>query len=315
MSKVIIPPRMQINFISRCPLNCEFCAKSGENFIPNVYMDMREYRRVCNELLDFGIKEFELSPTIGEAFSDEHIHERVSYLAKNPKVEKIIIFTNLIDYKFVEEVLISPKVELNVSIYGKNSFEYESRTGVPLFNIFANNFERLIDYVFVTKKSKQICLYLRAKGIRRAKHDLTDQFYRSYFSAKLMKVAIWEASGDTNWKVMLNTKPGDIINPSRGGICKYALEDNCVFPGGDISVCGWFDTTKQSIIGNLYEEPLEEIYSLKSRFFNTLLEQNENIYTGICRYCTIDKVQPINTSITMEAIYGNYVSDNRKVQS
>lgn len=308
MPKVVIPPRMQINFTSRCPLNCEFCAKSGKNFIPNVYMDMKEYKKVCNKLLDFGIKNFELSPTVGEAFSDNHILERVLYLAKDPRVEKILIFTNLINYEYVEEILISPKVELNVSIYGKNEFEYESRTGVPLFNVFVNNFERLIDYVFVTKKSKQIYLYLRAEGIREAKHNLSNQFYRSYFSAKLMKIVTWEASGDTNWKSMLNPKPGDIINPSRGGVCKYALEDNCVFPGGDISICGWFDITKQSIIGNLYKESLEEIYSLKSRFFNTLLEQNENIYTGICRYCTINKVQPINTSMNMEAIYGNYVS-------
>ena len=311
MEKIIKVPRMQIYCNSSCQLNCNFCAKSFQK-IPQVNISLTRFYTIASILIDFGINQFELSPVVGESFLDPHIIQRVSYLSSFDSVEKIVIFTNLLNYNLVRDVLSYPKVELNVSIYGADRTSYIDRTGRDGHGLFINNLSSLLNFVQKNNIKDQIVLYIRCPHEKRKGYNLGDKFEACYNIAKFLGIQIWKASADTNWEKMLKSD-SDVHNPERCGICKYAIEDNCVFPNGDISLCGWFDVNKYSIIGNIFEQPLEEIYSIKSRYFNLLMEQNKKIYQGICKGCTIYKAQPINTCLTLEELYGNYVSECRKM--
>jgi len=301
MEKTIIVPRMQIYCNSNCQLNCNFCAKSFQK-IPPVNLSMEKFYEIVDKLIDFGITQFELSPIVGESFLDPNILERVLYLSNHTSVKKIVIFTNLLNYDRIRDVLSYPKVELNVSIYGVDRTSYTNRTGSDRYDVFIDNLFNLLNFVQKNNIKDQIVLYIRCPYKKEKKYNLENKFEVCYNIAKFSGIQIWEASEDTNWKKMLKSD-SDPYNPKQCGICKYAIEDNCVFPNGDITICGWFDINKYSIIGNIFEQSLEEIYSTKSRYFKLLMEQNEKAYQGICKGCTIYKVQPINTCITLGELY------------
>ena len=315
MASYIIPPRMQINCITDCQLDCKFCAKS-KICLPKEQMCMSEFADIVRMCVDFGITEFELSPTVGEAFLDPHINERIDKLCSYDQVKKIKIFTNLLKEGPIFKSLDCPKVELNVSIYGNNPKVYKARTGHNHYWLFLKNFRTLIEYVNDhAELRKQVILYKRFKG-QLSKPDLKDfnDFSRWMYYAQLLNIERYDSSGDTNWGKMLKESSCVMIkDTSREGICKYAIEDNAIFVGGDISFCGWFDADRKMIIGNIHKTPLKEIYSIDSLYMKWLKLQNNHSYFGKCALCSIHKVQPINTSITMEEIYGNHVSDDGKV--
>lgn len=304
MEEIIKVPRMQIYCNSSCQLNCNFCAKSFQK-IPQVFLSTEQFNIIVNKLIDFGINQFELSPVVGESFLDPQILYRVRYLSSFPSVEKIVIFTNLLNYDRIRDVLSYPKVELNVSIYGVNRTRYIDRTGKDMYDLFINNLLSLLSFVQKNNIKDQIVLYIRC--LHKKGYNLMDKFETLYHTAKFLGIQIWEAAEDTNWEKMLKSD-SDSYNPKRCGICRYAIEDNCVFPNGDISLCGWFDLNKHSIIGNIFEQSLREIYSIKSRYFNILMEQNKKNYQGICKGCTIYKVQQINTCLTLEELYSNHLN-------
>lgn len=312
--RVIIPPRMQVNCLSECQLNCKFCANS-KICVSKEKMCMGEFTDIIRKCVDFGIKEFELSPTIGEAFLDEHINERINLVASYDSVKKIKIFTNLLKEGPAFEALKCPKVELNVSIYGDNRTRYKARTGHDLYYLFVKNLRTLIQYIYSNRHLvNQVILYKRFRGDLQKPNlkDIND-FSRWIFFAKVMKIQMWDSSGDTNWGKMLQASQQVVKDESRGGICKYAIEDNAVFPGGDISMCGWFDADRKLIIGNIHKQPLEEIYSIDSLFMKWLKLQDDKQYFGKCALCSIHKVQPITTTRTMGEIYENCVSDSKSV--
>jgi len=299
MEKIIKVPRMQIYCNSSCQLNCNFCAKSFQR-IPQVNLSLTKFYTIASILIDFGINQFELSPIVGESFLDPHILERVSYLSSYDSVKKIVIYTNLLNYDRIRDVLSYPKVELNVSVYGADRTRYTDRTGKDRYDLFVDNLSSLLKFVQENNIKDQIVLYLRCpykKG-----YNLEDKFEACYNIAKFSGIQIWEAAEDTNWEKMLNTNPDEIKHiPERGGICKFIIEDNCVFPNGNIIPCGWFGINEQPIIGNIFKQPLEEIYSTKSRYFKILMEQNKKRYRGLCLNCDIWK-KNFNSTVNLEEI-------------
>jgi hypothetical protein len=272
---------------------------------------MGEFSDIIRMCVDFGITEFELSPTVGEAFMDPHINERIDKIASYDSVKKIKIFTNLLREGPIFKALECPKVELNVSIYGNNQKVYKARTGRDMYWLFLKNFRTLIEHINDHKElRKQIILYKRFKGDL-PKPNLRDfnDFSRWMYYAQLLNIERYDSSGDTNWGKMLKHNSYVMIeDKSRDGICKYAVEDNAVFVGGNISFCGWFDADRRMIIGNIHKTPLKEIYSLDSLYMKWLKLQEGNHYFGMCSDCRIHSLQ--STKITLEEIYGNHVSDD-----
>jgi len=88
----------------------------------------------------------------------------------------------------------------------------------------------------------------------------------------------------------------------RGGICKFVLEDNCIFPNGDIILCGWFDINRLTIIGNLNKRSLEDIYHTNGGLYRIINEQKNFLYRGICMDCTIWKNKDFDSTVKREDI-------------
>ena len=82
-----------------------------------------------------------------------------------------------------------------------------------------------------------------------------------------------------NWAGQL-----DVPNPAHlgnnDGICLHAVIQNCVFPGGDITLCGMVDVNKKMIIGNMFETSLKDIYN-GSKYVSYMEHLPE-----LCKKCT-----------------------------
>lgn len=315
--KYIIPPKIKINCSSGCQLNCKFCAKRKTD-IPSIEMCMGEFSEVVKKLTDFGIREYEISPVVGEAFMDRYINERIQLLNSYDVVERIKIFTNLLELGPIKPALDCPKVELNIYVYGDNPSRYRERAGLNLYYLFVKNFRSLMRYVYKNRKrlTPRIVIHKRFSGGENVQPNFKDpnDVYLWLFYAKLMKIKIWNVEDDTNWgKVLTGDSPEPMKDENREGICRNALENNCVFPGGDISMCGLFDINKTMAIGNIHKQSLKEIYSLDSLFMKWLKMQDEKQYFSKCLRCSVHEIQPLSTVVSMKEIYGNYVSDDGKL--
>ena len=105
---------------------------------------------------------------------------------------------------------------------------------------------------------------------------------------------IWDTAHHSNWGELANIpeEETDKCGPSEGipgrkGMCVYALEDNCILPNGDVTICGWFDIMRRMIVGNVFTQSMEEIFGKGSLYEKILNDQKNGIYTGICRFCTL----------------------------
>jgi len=256
--------------------------------------DFEDYAKKC---IAFGIREYELTPIVGDPMLDINLLSRIKFLSQYG-ISKILFYTNLVLYGEIEKILDYEKIEVNISIYGGNRKEYHKNTGYDYYNVFKNNLNKLLTFARKCDMIYKIKLWIR--------HEGTD--YNPYMVANDIKK--YNATGNNDWK-----NPKAIVQTGRRGICQFAIEDNCIFPNGDISICGWFDINKQTIIGNLNKQSLEEIYDSKGKYEHILQEQLEGRYTGICKNCTIWKNKSFKSWLFQEESYGNYVSDNWKMQS
>lgn len=288
-----IPPRIQFHTTNRCQLNCKFCAIDHE--ADETFMLMGNFKSFAKKCIAYGIREYELTPIVGDPMLDVFLLKRIKFLNQYG-ISKILFYTNLIRYGEIEEILLYEKVEVNISVYGGNREEYMKNTRCDFYDIFKMNLNKLLTYVRDMKMQDQVKLWIRHEG----------KDYNPYIRGNDIEKII--ATGNNDWK-----NPKTISQTGRKGICQFAIEDNCIFPNGDISICGWFDIDKQTIIGNLYEQSLEEIYDSRGKYEHILEEQLEGKYTGICKNCTIWKNKSFKSWLFREEGYGNYVSDNWKV--
>lgn len=272
-----IPPRIQLNIINRCQLECNFCVIKNEKQKPLSLMSMKDFKNYIKKCVAFGVREFELTPIVGDPMLDPCLIDRIKILSQYG-ICKILFYTNLVTYGQIEKALDYEKVEVNISIYGGNRKEYIKNTNHDFYNIFTKNLNKLLTYVRKKEYQHKIKLWIRYK----------EKNYNPYMASNDIEKII--AIENTNWQKMLNTNSSDVkYIPERKGICRFIIEDNCILPDGNIIACGWFDKNKQMIIGNINKESLEHIYREDGKFWKILEEQNECNYRGICSECTIWK--------------------------
>lgn len=291
-----IPPRIQFHTINRCQLNCNFCAIKSEDKKPLSLLSLKIFKEYVKKCIAFGIREYELTPIVGEPMLDPCLMDRIKFLDQYGV--SMLFYTNLILYGKIEEILEYERVEINVSVYG-NKKDFYKNTGCDYYNVFEKNLKKLLMYVRKNELQHKIKLWFRCKG----------KNYNPYLTVN--DIEKYNANGSTDWNKMLED---DIIvekyMPGRRGVCKFAIEDNCIFPNGDITICGWFDIDKQTIIGNINQQSLEEIYDSRGKYEHLLQQQLKCIYTGICKNCTIWQNKHFKSWLFEGEMNGNYVSDN-----
>lgn len=274
------PKRIQLSIKCKCQFNCDFCTYTGQVD----EMSMEVFKDLVDRFYEFGVRDFELTPTTGEVFLDKLLLDKILYL-NSLSVNKIILFTNVyhVDEELLENIKGMSSVEINLSLYGGSRSQFKVRTGVDGFDQVVDNLKKYITWQLYTNNT--VVVHRRFKG-KRISRSL-DLLLRV---ANENNIKIWDCSYDTSWLNMVKYNL-NVIESVNKGVCRFALEDNGVYPNGDISLCGWFDTNKDMLIGNVHEQSLYEIYGEGSVFDTMIKEQEIGVYKNLCGLCGMRNVK------------------------
>lgn len=294
--------RMQMYTTSKCQLRCDFCPRSVGTDLPGIYMDMEEFIKYAEKCLDDGITEFELSPLIGDPLLDQHLAERIKWLQARPEVTLIFIFTNLIGLSkdFLRSISFCDKFEFKLSIYGFDRETYKKRTNKDLYDKFCEKLQDLVDFTALNPVEYKISeVVIRVPGEydvwdpKLTKSKVMNQLYKGVITKVIEEGTIVGDGEDVSWVESLihveesihDNKPEPNVH-GRVGVCEYLLEDNGIWPGGDVGLCTcWFDVNKKMILGNINEKSIEEMYGKGSLFETIQEEQEKGLYRSLCKHC------------------------------
>lgn len=292
--------RININTFSECQLSCKDCLKSQNGNVPQFKMGTTEFLDIVDKCVDYGFKTFELTPPYGDPLLDKDIFRRVEYISQHDSVEEVFFYTNMLAMtpRMLGEMEKLPKFNFRISVYGDTYQSYYEHTGQYFFYDFTNKLQMLASYMRHNPSFNSLSeISMRFKGYNTNKlKQLTHPLYSQIAKMVLMrKVDLPDASGideysiNTNELVKVeqdvNTLPHIVYN--RRGICPMAVWDNGIYPNGDVTLCKWCDRNGKLIIGNVFEQSLEEIYGEDGLYMTIMREQRDGLYRSLCKECNI----------------------------
>ena len=296
--------RMQMYATHKCQLECNFCPRSTDLEMPEVYMDLPTFKEYADKCIEGGITEFELSPLVGDPLLDHELADRILYLQDKPEVTLIFIFTNLLALKesFMDKVEDCTKFEFKLSIYGDTPELYKERTGINAFHVYVKKLQLLGRYLnrpttrFTLSEIVIRFIGYDANDIKKLMptNPLYKQLYSLIIFEHIKKGEIVGAGEDVNWVEDLihveETIHNDTPGPNkfgRVGACEYLIEDNGIWPNGDVGICTcWFDINKKMILGNINEMTIPELYGEESLFQKIKDEQDKGVWRSLCKSCS-----------------------------
>jgi MoaA/NifB/PqqE/SkfB family radical SAM enzyme len=229
-----------------------------------------------------GVKNFHLTPIVGESTLHKDIYLQLEYLSEKAEVEKIAMFTNFLHVD-VQKLLSFKKLHLIISVYGDSPETYLKHTQKNNFSLFMKNMTQLYksnfmnvraleffmrnqEFDYSSELGKMIALMVRCKSFSDGKGNF-----------------IHESFWNGNWCGEMQVE--NMRSDKKEGICSYAPINNSIDVNGDIILCGACDIKKTTVIGNIFKESFEDIYN--DGPINKLFEnQRKNIYEGCCAGCS-----------------------------
>ncbi len=261
-----------------CQLKCFFCLEGSNYDIPRKIFTVDKFKELVDRLLDHGFDQVDLTPVVGDIFQDPGIYEKMAYLNKKKLFFEYV--SNILSLRKdkIEEVLSYEKMEFAISIYGWDEESYKKVTNKDHFKLFLKNL-RLITEVPGCKEN--VRLYLRNGDW----HEIPDSEVKTLMEELYDRGATVEDAELTNknWGSRLPFGP-EVKNK---GLCNRFLFENGIYPNGDITLCNCWDWDGYFIIGNIYENSLDEIYDLdiNEKLHRFVKNQIMSRYEGPCKNC------------------------------
>jgi radical SAM protein with 4Fe4S-binding SPASM domain len=279
---------MQTIFV--CNLNCFFCRGSINNIdeiSKTQTMPQSSFEIFIKKITDYGINHIQITPAVGEPLIDKDIKEKILFLENNDKIKYYMLTTNLTQLKseHIELFKQCKKLYLTVSIYGYDKESYIKNSGRDRFSKFIENF-KIIKELFMKKETGSLLeLNIRCDRNYDSTFPKTKLFYMIYQMITSDNISINTAEV-YNTNRANNLSNFEYVKRKRSGVCPFGPGDGGgILPNGDFLFCPFNDLKKEGVMGNLFKQSLEEIYS--SKMWKELIEnQTNDKYTGICEKCT-----------------------------
>ena len=272
-----IPPIFNISLHSTCYLKCEFCMKAKGDYDRYKPIEYDQFTKYIDALADYGTSIFELTPTVGDAFSlsPPVLEQYLDYLEDKQSVDVYFFYTSLItkepmsngqfDFLFNRDKFI-----LHISLYAVNKKEFMRRTSgtEEQFDILKSN----LFYIIQNIDKFQIDLSDRTTfGNSMARMNMDDDTDVPTSKPSPAFKYIINALCNSP-RVSVDSSPGTMIDhdytdtvtktakSNHDGVCIAMLMDNGVYPDGKVSLCSWIDSRREMTMGNLNDNSLDEIY-------------------------------------------------------
>tara|TARA_B100001059_G_C17820019_1_gene577673 strand:- start:972 stop:2039 length:1068 start_codon:yes stop_codon:yes gene_type:complete len=286
-----------------CNLGCRFCAYPKLESGYSMSMDL--YNKILYQALDMGFTYFFLTPMLGDAFMDKTIFEKLDILENESRVQKFSFYTNFVLAKNIRKICSYKKIhKLEISVYGlnENDFELVTTKNVKQFNKFLNNLKELRDIILNedifngelhfsirTKVNKKI---LAASQKTKLEIMLNKDGEVVEILNSLKKVSrISVATVTDTWLGVVKQEHVDPLGlvveeaPPMLGPCVLIFGSIQVRYDGSVHACTRSVKNKLQI-GNINNEPLNKILSLKNPVYKSLVDSHKNNdFPDACKEC------------------------------
>jgi MoaA/NifB/PqqE/SkfB family radical SAM enzyme len=290
----VLRERLYITVSTHCNLRCRFCA-ACKSSIPKQVMSNDLFYEVVQKACDFGFTAFNVTPMIGEAFTDPHFMEKLGFLERHPQVENFSFCTNLTLIKpdFFQVIREHKKLQwLAISLYGydRESFYRLAQTSPAVYDRMVENLSRLAQWDEADLARVELRMRLeRSFGFEKCSPELSQVLDALQSKHTRIRVVTDRYS---NWGGMITA--GDLAgldiqlkaNVVKSAPCAFLFYKPTVLPDGKVNACSAEDGNASMIIGDLRTQDFNEIYSLgNERYLQLVNQQLQGQFSEVCRAC------------------------------
>jgi|TARA_B100000315_G_scaffold124848_1_gene114797 radical SAM protein with 4Fe4S-binding SPASM domain len=259
------PKTLSIEPTNRCNLNCPFCLVGLQNTLPSTshdllprgfgFMDMDMYRKIVKDAADFGIKKMQLHFQ-GESLLHKQFPEMV-HLAKAQGMFTQAFTNGLAITPKMAQTIVESKLDvLQFSVDGASEESYQqNRVGGKFLDV-REKMQLMVDTARAKRSSinlswQFITLRNNEHEIEAAKQiaaEIGINFFQKTFAATDPELVPM----NSQYQRQLQIKP-----------CTDIYRAIFVYWNGDVVPC-CYDHKGENIVGNLFQNTLEEIWNASS---------------------------------------------------
>ncbi len=248
-----------------CNANCGFCAYRFRSLPPKI-MTTVDFARILKRFVDYGGGSLSFTPLVGEALLDRELLTKIRMAKSYGEINHVSLATNLIALgKHSTTDLITSGVDwIYVSTCIGNREMYHRVYGVDKYEVVYRNLMEMLTVNNQLKAPVKIGVSLRAEKPY-AKNVYATKDYQAI--VRLLGHYISVIDDDfMNWTGLIKTvdlPSGNTLRQSKAMAepCEQFYNGLQVFANGDVGLCCCVDIDCKLIVGNLYDQTLESIWS------------------------------------------------------
>ena len=278
------PKKVQVETKSGCNAKCLFCPSGKENTsIPHGTMEWNLYKKIIDECVKHPVRR--ISPYLSnEPLLDREIGKKIKYITLNKKdstYTKINTNASLLDEEMALSLFDSGLDKISISFHGITKESYEkSMRGLN----FKKNLENVKRFVKLKREKNLKKPNIRITMIHTSVVDKELDEIRKFWHQLRLKVDVRALENRVNEKVLtakLNLKKWERLKN-----CRRLMEQAYISYNGDVILC-CVDWERTTVLGNLKEQSLEEIWNSKKYMEIRKKYINGDIKDTICGKCFI----------------------------
>jgi len=292
------PRALLIDITNRCNAKCVWCPNPDLTHLGAMDMDL--YRKLIDDygprggVVTFG--------TFGEPLMDKHMRERVEYLVRYPRIQKIEILTNafFLNSKIVP-VLLGHSVGVDISLDELDPKTFEDVKQMS-FEVVRGNI--LAFLAANDRHPRPVPVNIRIKTLKPVEETLQNPFFQSItgHACNIVLNSIddniisnWAGVFDKSrfldqYKVRRSTAgryTHKRFNQENPAPCTQLWKWMVVYWDGSVVLC-CADMFSQHVVGNVKENSIGEIWNgPEFRSLRQSMEQRKRFETPLCQNCDI----------------------------
>ncbi len=291
---------INIETTSRCNLKCKFCAydKRDLEVYPIETMNMDLFQNIVHQSIELGYKKIGLTPTTGDIYMDKSISQKIEYLENLNHYDGYFFYTNFIPIKKnqIEELFDKKKlISFGISIYGHDLETFKRFSGGST-NAYTRMIENL-NHLEKTLQNKSINFEISISQRTEKNFNLIDNNSElSKIIQKILKISkiTYEANSEfNNWGNIVKSEDVKNLNINlntkkipKTGSCSLIYSRLIVGANGLVNACACRDANFSLRLGNIKNDNIKNIVSLKNKKYKDLIERQErNDFPEVCKSC------------------------------
>lgn len=283
---------------THCNLACKFCTYRLD-LRPHAVMSEDSFNDYATQALALGFEHIALTPINGDAFVDKAIMDKIRFLAAQPRLKGILLYTNLIaaNAAAIAEIVRLDKITtFNISIYGhdRDSFEAVAGRGQGQYQRLLDNLDHLAAAFPTAANPAAFQISVRTSryiNLSTAPGELAERLRR----LGRLGIEVSRQSRCDDWGGLIDQTAMDGLDMElikgrhlfKLGACTLPFNSIQILADGRVNACACRDISGQLQIGDMKRQSLAEILSADNAAYVGLIEgQERGRFADACKGCS-----------------------------